>query len=672
MSSNKDTEATAKQLATQLNEAAAEGKPKKGIAQVLQRIKNELVWTKQLHESESGGMLEYAIRTCTSAPERSGDEELTALVQATLQTLYAQVREDDIRAAETRWWHTEPVPEGAGRIMLEFRDVTADHKTWSVKELWPPETVEAAPSETFERVAQRFRVQANKKHRHPFLPCMHFDAVLKTGSTAFESLDGRELAQVLDDLAEENIVPYVRNDEDNNSEYLISPARHFSLWERTLPPWCVTPDHWIEPIPPPGFVEHPEAPPTLKEQYYKKVPTLNVYGSGRYIVPSAKKPDIISRALFVPVQDYGPNTTSIVALDHEADLVPRGEHLVPGKITLDAARALLGRVVQSSTEPRPDSDAPPAGKRRKVNKFAAQSLGFAWGLETTPEGEPSWLHCISYSLNPSGEYVLDLTGQGRDYDDWRSPIALRTIRCAWVGTAVLPADVKVMGGGAESGSTTTSGPPAGSTSSVGTGHRGLTFKQWSKKTKNWIRALNQKRKAPVVEVGPDGTFVGGDLGMAKGEDDEFEAKITGAKRGVWLMSVESVEQGDDGGEDDTMGDDAKLIRFTWVSDGAVNYDSLPSRNSISAEAAGPDANWEVVGSFSVDSGTICLFSKHALDALLATGTDREAMLETLIDDDEGTKIFVPGGVVITGNDGGYEVEGRKDGEGRIVELRLRL
>ncbi|KAI0350485.1 hypothetical protein OH77DRAFT_1514367 [Trametes cingulata] len=672
MSSSRDIEYAAKQLAEQLNEAVATGKPNEDIAQLLQRIKNELIWTKKLHESESGGALEFAIRTCATSPERSGDEQLTALVQTTIHTLYDQVREDDIRTTEARWWHTEPIPEGVGRITLEFRDATADHKTWTVKEIWPPESVEAAPSEPFDRVAQRFRVQANKKHRHPFLPSMHFDVVLKSGPATFESLGARELGNVLRDLANENFVPYVRNDEENNSEYLNSPARHFPLWERTLPPWCVTPDHWIEPVPPPGFVEHCDTPPALKEQYYKKIPTLNVYGSGRRIVPSAKKPDIISRALFVPVQDYGPTTTSIVALDHEADLVPRGEHLVPGKITLDAARALLGRVVQSSTEPRPDPDAPPAGKRRKVNKFVAQRLGFAWGLETGAEGEPSWLHCILHGLTPSEEYVLDLTGQGRDYDDWRSPIALRTIGCAWVGATVLPADVKAMKGEAGSGAATgSSDTPAGPMSGMETGHQGLSLDEWFKKTKKWIRVLNQKRKAPVVEVGPDGTFVGGDLEQSKGEDDEFEAEIAGAKPGIWLMSIEPIEP-EDGGEDDAMGAEARLIRFSWVSDGTVNYDALPSRNSVRPAAARPDANWEEVGSFSVDSGTVCLFSKYALDALLATGTDRQAMLESLIDEDEGTKVFVPGGVVTTGNDGGYEVEGRRDAEGNIIELRLRL
>lgn len=139
--------------------------------------------------------------------------------------------------------------------------------------------------------------------------------------------------------------------------------------------------------------------------------------------------------------------------------------------------------------------------------------------------------------------------------------------------------------------------------------------------------------------------MGGDLGTSKGEDDEFEAEVTGAKPGVWLASVTATEPQEGG--DNMLGYEPQLIRFVWIHDGTVDYNALPSRASVQAPAASePDADWEVVASFSVDSGTICLFSKHALESLLATGTDREAMLEIFFDDDgDGTNVFVPSGVV---------------------------
>ena len=113
------------------------------------------------------------------------------------------------------------------------------------------------------------------------------------------------------------------------------------------------------------------------------------------------------------------------------------------------------------------------------------------------------------------------------------------------------------------------------------------------------------------------------------------------------MSVEPLEA-EDGGEDDLMGGTPKIIRFVWKSDGTVNYAALPRASVFQRNAAADpddDAEWEVVGTFSVDSGTTCLFSKYALDELLSAGEDREAMLESLMDMDEGDKVFVPAGVV---------------------------
>ncbi|KAI9058599.1 hypothetical protein FKP32DRAFT_1761426 [Trametes sanguinea] len=129
-------------------------------------------------------------------------------------------------------------------------------------------------------------------------------------------------------------------------------------------------------------------------------------------------------------------------------------------------------------------------------------------------------------------------------------------------------------------------------------------------------------------------------------------------------------------------EETETLRFVWVRDGTVDYDALPPRSSIrvpdrtaaTAAAAAADS-WTVVGRFSVDSGTACLFSKHALDAVLASGAaagaDREEMLEAFLDDDFAGNVFVPGGIVVSGgNDGEYDVWGRRDGEGRLVELKV--
>ena len=370
--------------------------------------------------------------------------------------------------------------------------MTAQHKTWLVEDAWAPETVECTSMETFDRAAQRFRVQANRKYRHPYLPSMHFDALLQSGRLSFELLSSRQITDVCTDLFDVGVVPYVRNDEDNVQESLRSPSRYFKLWERTLPAWCTTPDHWIEPVPPLGFVATHALSPPLEEQYYIKVPTLHVPGNGRNIVPSAKKPDLISRSLYIPAMRT-PLGTQLANLEREADYVPHGAHLVPGKVTLDAARALLGRVVQSSTEARADADLPPVGKRRKVNKFAAQRLGLAWGLETSPEGQPLWLHCVE--LGVLKEYVLSLSGRKEQYGDWRSPLAVLTVPCAWVGAAILPADLKASRRAPEDSQEPhrAPAPPSGAS-------RHLSYDDWYEKTMKWIRTLNSGEFAPVIEV----------------------------------------------------------------------------------------------------------------------------------------------------------------------------
>ncbi|KAI0325976.1 hypothetical protein GY45DRAFT_1374344 [Cubamyces sp. BRFM 1775] len=662
------------QLTNEINEAVAAGKSNEEFLAILHRVRDEVTYTYAFSQTEAYRQLSHAVGTSTAAPSRFEDSAIKAAYNAISEKRYTQARDDDIRTTEALWWNTEPVSQDGERVTIEFRDVTYSHKEWKVDEVWPPEAVEGSTVEVFERVAQRFRVQANKKHRHPYLPSFHFDAILKSGERVpFSTLADRLVSDVVNDLALEHIVPYVRNDEKNHSVHERSPARYFELWQRTLPDWFVTPDHWIEPIPPPGYVEQPSSPPAPKEQYYKKVPTLCFPGNGRNIVPSATKPDIIVRAIFVPVQDYSPTWTTFVALQREDDLVPYDDQLVPEEITLDAARALLGRVVQSSVEARMDRS---EAKRRKINKFAAQTLGYAWGLETEGEGDarrPVWLHCLQYAGRGSDPYVLDLTGQHRKYGDGYSRVLPRTISCQWVGAAVLPADAKVLKAkrAASEVQEGASKQPSAPQSTKATAEGGtMDYDKWYERTAKWIRALNRKKTAPVVEVGPDGFFVGGDLGTSKGETDEFEAEVTGAKPGVWLMSLEPA--GPQDRTEDEMDQDAKVIRFVWTSDGSVNYDALPRRNRVRAPEADPEAEWEVVGSFSVDSGMVCLFSKHALDAILASGTDREAMLEAFIDDDEGDKVFVPSGIVVSGNDGSYEIQGRRDAEGRIVELKVRL
>ncbi|KAI0312577.1 hypothetical protein OF83DRAFT_632999 [Amylostereum chailletii] len=600
------------------------------------------------------------MRTCANG--RREDRALQDIVAKALDTASSQIRDAQIQEVEDRWWKTAPMPDVPDTLTLHFQDVSLAHahKARHLVEVWPAEDVQCAPTEPFQHVFQRFRVQVNKKHRHPFLPTISFDALLGSDKLSFADSGRLSVAEILPKLSQPNVVPYVRNDEDDRRTQGDSPAYKIDVWKRTLPSWCTTPNHWIEPTPPPGFAQGKT--PTTQSQYYIKVPTLLIPGNGRNILPTTTKPNIIARHFFLPVHDI--YTTSTFSLQQEDDLVPFSGKLIPGALSLDQARAFLGRVVQCSTKPPRPSDAEPAGKRRKVNTCAAQTVGIAWGLETDAEGTPSKLHCFTAHARTHSDWVLHLSAplsrRSAHKPAPRSPMMVREQWCEWVGLATLPADRRAVeearvrtavGGEDDEGEEKTDGA--------------LSFDQWYEKTKAWIATLNGENTVPIVQVGPDGAFVAGDLGLAKGADDEFEAHIDGAKPGVWRMFVEDRDAHVEGAGDEPQ--TLVLGRFDWAQEGSVDYDAMPA--SVAAGAQ-PTSDWEDVGSFSADAGLPCLFSKHALDALLACGTDWEAMLETFVDDEDEGFVFVPGGVVLRGDDGGYAIEGRRDEDGLLVEIRL--
>lgn len=131
--------------------------------------------------------------------------------------------------------------------------------------------------------------------------------------------------------------------------------------------------------------------------------------------------------------------------------------------------------------------------------------------------------------------------------------------------------------------------------------------------------------------------------LSKEDINDFDA-IAGAKPGIWSVSIDTQT---------IMPNDGfrlKTIRRTpylvWIGHGSVDYDAMPLSNDMGLSQ--PGTEWDVVGNFGVDSGNICLFSKHALHELLSLGDEsyQGGMLETLADFNTfDKKSFVPGGVV---------------------------
>ena len=98
--------------------------------------------------------------------------------------------------------------------------------------------------------------------------------------------------------------------------------------------------------------------------------------------------------------------------------------------------------------------------------------------------------------------MLDLTGQNRSIYEESSPLALRPISCAWIGAAVFPADRKAIHGSQDFAEKDGNGGEKSSTDHTDAEEENSLFDAWYDKTKAWIRALNMKDNAPVVEVTP--------------------------------------------------------------------------------------------------------------------------------------------------------------------------
>ncbi|KZV65855.1 hypothetical protein PENSPDRAFT_112228 [Peniophora sp. CONT] len=188
---------------------------------------------------------------------------------------------------------------------------------------------------------------------------------------------------------------------------------------------------------------------------------------------------------------------------------------------------------------------------------------------------------------------------------------------------------------------------------------GQSLPQWREKTRRWIRNVNSEEVDKVVEVGDDETLLAGDVELAKGDDDEFELYITGAKPGIWRMSHSASSE--------------SHVQFIWVREGTVDYDELPPSNGDTAGPADDDdaVEWEEIGAFSIDSGVAGLFSQSVFNSL-TRGGKRQYKIEVLLNARMNRLgyPYVPGGIIIGVDDGGYVVEGIRDGDGKIVLIRL--
>ncbi|VDC03140.1 unnamed protein product [Peniophora sp. CBMAI 1063] len=295
----------------------------------------------------------------------------SSLPSANDSVLVAQRKEKEARFAQScdagiteiisHWWSYSPVTVADNeRIELSFVEATGN------SEHWETELVPCSLSEPFTHVAQRFHVDvaSSKRYRHPFLPYRPFDLLLKSDQRSdFDSLSSRTIIDVLGYKARFGEValealPALGAD---------APFAIMVRNARVVVQACASA----------GVLCQEDPREAILCQDVHSTHPVRLYAL-RHVSTAAR-----SSVLHLSVQD-NPITgqTRAFPFDREKDLVPFANRISTTTITVEAARSLFGRFVQSSTEPLRD-DAPPTAKKQKKtmgNEYQAQTVAITWGL----------------------------------------------------------------------------------------------------------------------------------------------------------------------------------------------------------------------------------------------------------------------------------------------------
>ncbi|KZO94622.1 hypothetical protein CALVIDRAFT_538744 [Calocera viscosa TUFC12733] len=566
-----------------------------------------------------------------------------------------------------------PVPN-AHPVQLTFVDVTAQHRTFGEDDVWAPEVVDAALDEPWDDAFFRLRTQANRKYRHPYLPAVTLN-VLRAGT---EVRIGRtELAfTVSDHLATQGgatEVQYIHADDDHytaQNAWAHSPElRKFTTWTRELPEWFKTPETWVDPVPPASF-SLPERP---SEGFWVAVPTLCFPVSGRLPLPGTTTPDRIAKVTYIAARSWPnqPEPSPYISIEKDQDVCLPADRLVP-PLTVEQATSLLGRMVQwSDLEP---------GQESYKNKYQSRELDFAYALDT--------VEMKLYMRNPHGQhqsaYTLDLTETAQSVHTWKPNAdgtprkekehyrkgewGLRARVCMWVGPVTLPADRDALGirtGGTEDKKRRKEAHKA-------------AYHAFINKVRGSIKLLNAEEMTTApFEVGKDGTLLVGDIHACRGLNDFTNLK--NVRPGVWKswftwVGPDSEHAQYEGG--------VEAVHMQFLSDGNVDYTNPPASPQPSEEAARlaeelESAKWERLCTLSVDAGGCGIIARSALSKggfLRSKLVEIDTILETLADGGSDSMYLsptaVPGGIVCPSGpgDGGYDVLGKKDAQGRVVRV----
>ncbi|EIN13189.1 hypothetical protein PUNSTDRAFT_128878 [Punctularia strigosozonata HHB-11173 SS5] len=554
-----------------------------------------------------------------------------------------------VEVVEREWWYTENVADDLPKLTWTFEDASAQHA--GGVETWTSEAVEGSPQETFDRIFRRFRVQANKKYRHPFKPALNFDIIRDPGARAEANDEPGEDAlkplpiafhdaskytgqQILDLFGGSTTLTYVRHDDRDGEEHATGPLS-LHPWDRELPPWCTAPSHWLAPALPPGFADEQTGLKEIpKDQQYnwRAVPTLAFAGSGNHILPSATTPLLITTHVFVVAGDR-PSTCAFQ--DPDFDHVFKKHKRAPTALTTrDVRGQLLGCWIQTSTDPlEPRGDERPAKRTRK--QASSKRLGIAWGYEPSTRR----LYCVTPA---NEEFVVDLSVKASEASSSDGAERPEVVYCEWIGPVGVRAE----------------GEPAGSkrdTSDFGYGN----YSAWQDKFLDEIDKLGEGDHLKNSYRHTDCLVVGG---LAIGSPRQgLDHVIEGLKTGPWVVA--QLEQ-----DDDAYYESDKSAEGSNAGGEVVK---LVLQHSHIVEDDLQAVPWDDLFSFTTRTGVWFVYSLCELERIAAESADFGEALGCVADWVIESENRMPGGIVVHEMelDAGFKVLGKKV-DGLWVQLKV--
>ncbi|KAF9055446.1 hypothetical protein BDZ89DRAFT_1056024 [Hymenopellis radicata] len=587
----------------------------------LERIRDEIKYS---------GFSHSLVSTVQQGPIIFPDNEAIATICSSLpDKLSADERQAKLDLIED-WWTIPDVPT-TNPSTITFKDTTGDDEDWGL-------------DEPFRLAFKRFRVQQNKKHRHPFLPCLDFelyDLGVTDNFTDVDCISDVTVRDVLVSRGDETVFPFLRK------SFNLHARQHSCItfqqpWERMLPSWFPpTPSTWLTPSIPPAY-RHLDALKADRASFcsYLKVPLLNFPGTGKEILPSTKTPPLVVSDVYLPVR-FSPYP-SYFSFDSDADHVRPQDKLIP-PLTNEQVLPLLGRVIEFSIAPL---DAASEGnseeamkKRRKLDKDLAiddglhNFIAIPWGWDPST----ARLYCLTTVDNLC---ILDISKPGSF-----APSSVPLVKvCQWLGVASLPEDQWAL---EQDGNAPA---PAASAMSGNVGY--------SKYLRDIVNRLNETPEHHIFEVNDESDILIGDTNLAT-EHLDFQMVLQNVALGVW----KSASNDDD--------DYTLNVTMHWVGEGSVDWTN-PSPVAHQDESGG---EWESVGECSVDTGSLIAIAEDAIYSEPLTiegGVPPPSVLELLAASFSFTSrcTAIPGGIVCSVWEGDYSVHVKRNSDNCIVAIKI--